>query len=132
MLHNLKHNKVLHEHNLFVTVRNHEVPWIGLDKRVEIEPLGHDCWQVILHYGFKNDIDIPRALQQVRGHGCDLEPMTTSYFLSRDVVVPTIGRGMAPWREKLFAQMHQHAGAAADFLNLPSNQVVELGSKGEI
>jgi KUP system potassium uptake protein len=132
MLHNLKHNKVLHRHNLFVTVRNHEVPWVGLDSRVEIEPLGHDCWQVILHYGFKNDIDIPRALQQVRGHGCDLEPMTTSYFLSRDVVVPTLGRGMAPWREKLFAQMHHNAGAAADFLNLPSNQVVELGSKVEI
>lgn len=132
LLHNLKHNKVLHEHNLFVTVRNHEVPWIGLDKRVQIESLGHDCWQVILHYGFKNDIDIPRALQQVRGHGCDLEPMTTSYFLSRDVVVPTIGHGMAPWREKLFAQMHHNAGAAADFLNLPSNQVVELGSKVEI
>ena len=132
MLHNLKHNKVLHDHNLFVTVRNHEVPWIGLERRVEIETLGHDCWQVTLHYGFKNDIDIPRALDQVRGHGCDLEPMTTSYFLSRDVVVPTIGHGMAPWREKLFAQMHHNASAAADFLNLPSNSVVELGSKVEI
>lgn len=132
LLHNLKHNKVLHEHNLFVTVRSHEVPWVPLGKRVEIEPLGHDCWQIVLNYGFKNDIDIPRALEQVRGHGCDLEPMTTSYFLSRDVVVPTIGHGMAPWREKLFAQMHHNAGAAADFLNLPSNQVVELGSKVEI
>ena len=132
MLHNLKHNKVLHEHNLFVTIQYHEVPWVGLDQRVAIEPLSHDCWQVILHYGFKNDVDIPRALEQVRGHGCDLEPMTTSYFLSRDVVVPSIGGGMAPWREKLFAQMHQHAGAAADFLNLPSNAVVELGSKIEI
>jgi KUP system potassium uptake protein len=132
LLHNLKHNKVLHAQNLFVTVRYHEVPWIGLDRRVEIEPLGHDCWQMILNYGFKNDIDIPRALERVRGHGCNLEPMTTSYFLSRDVVVPTIGSGMAPWREKLFAQMHHGAGAAADFLNLPSNQVVELGSKVEI
>ena len=132
MLHNLKHNKVLHEHNLFVTVRYHEVPWVGLDHRAEIAPLGHDCWQVTLHYGFKNDVDIPRALEQVRGHGCALEPMTTSYFLSRDVVVPTIGGGMAPWREKLFAQMHHNAGAAAEFLNLPSNQVVELGSKVEI
>lgn len=132
MLHNLKHNKVLHEHNLFVTVRYHEVPWVGLDHRAEIEPLGHHCWQVTLHYGFKNDVDIPRALEQVRGHGCPLEPMVTSYFLSRDVVVPTIGGGMAPWREKLFAQMHHNAGAAAEFLNLPSNQVVELGSKVEI
>jgi KUP system potassium uptake protein len=132
MLHNLKHNKVLHEHNLFVTVRSHEVPWIGMDKRAEIESLGHDCWQVVLHYGFKNDPDVPRALEQIRTRGCELEPMATSYFLSRDVVVPTIGGGMASWREKLFAQMHHNAGAAADFLNLPNNSVVELGSKVEI
>lgn len=132
MLHNLKHNKVLHEHNLFVTVRNHEVPWIGLDKRLQIEPLGHDCWQVNVHYGFKNDPDLPRALEHLRGRGCELEPMTTSYFLSRDNVVPTIGGGMATWREKLFAQMHHNASAAADFLNLPNNSVVELGSKIEI
>jgi KUP system potassium uptake protein len=132
MLHNLKHNKVLHAQNLFVTVQNHEVPWIGLGRRVEIEPLGHGCWQVILHYGFKNDPDVPRALEQIRSHGCELDPMTTSYFLSRDVVVPTIGGGMPPWREKLFAHMHRNAGAAADFLNLPNNAVVELGSKVEI
>jgi KUP system potassium uptake protein len=132
MLHNLKHNKVLHEHNLFVTVRSHEVPWIGLDRRVQIETLGHDCWQVILHYGFKNDPDVPRALEQIRTRGCELEPMATSYFLSRDTVVPTIGGGMASWREKLFAQMHHNASAAADFLNLPNNSVVELGSKDEI
>jgi KUP system potassium uptake protein len=132
MLHNLKHNKVLHDHNLFVTVRNHEVPWIGLDRRAEIDTLGHDCWQVILHYGFKNDPDVPRALEQIRNRGCELDPMTTSYFLSRDTVVPTIGTGMAAWREKLFAQMHHNASAAADFLNLPNNSVVELGSKVEI
>ncbi|HXE47960.1 MAG TPA: potassium transporter Kup [Ramlibacter sp.] len=132
MLHNLKHNKVLHENNLFVTVQSHEVPWIGINKRVEIEPLGHSCWQVVLHYGFKNDPDVPRALEQIRARGCEIEKMKTSYFLSRDTVVPTIGRGMAPWREKLFAQMHHNASAAADFLNLPNNSVVELGSKIEI
>jgi KUP system potassium uptake protein len=132
LLHNLKHNKVLHENNLFVTVRNHEVPWIGLDKRIEIEPLGHDCWQVTVHYGFKNDPDLPAALAQVRSQGCSLEPMTTSYFLSRDIVIPTMGHGMSPWREKLFAQMHHNASAAAEFLNLPNNAVVELGSKIEI
>ncbi len=132
LLHNLKHNKVLHANNLFVTVRSHEVPWIGLDKRLEIESLGHDCWQVVIHYGFKNDPDVPKALQQIKGRGCELEAMTTSYFLSRDTVVPTLGEGMAPWREKLFAQMHHNASAAADFLNLPNNSVVELGSKIEI
>ena len=132
LLHNLKHNKVLHEHNLFVTVRSHEVPWIGMHKRVEIETLGHSCWQVILHYGFKNDPDVPRALEQIRARGCEIEQMKTSYFLSRDTVIPTIGGGMAPWREKLFAQMHHNASAAADFLRLPNNSVVELGSKIEI
>jgi KUP system potassium uptake protein len=132
LLHNLKHNKVLHEKNLFVTVRNHEVPWIGMAKRLEVESLGHHCWQVVLNYGFKNDIDVPVALEQMKGRGCELEPMTTSYFLSRDTVVPTLGAGMAPWREKLFAQMHHNASGAADFLNLPTNSVVELGSKIEI
>ncbi|MGZ5180308.1 MAG: potassium transporter Kup [Ramlibacter sp.] len=132
LLHNLKHNKVLHEHNLFVTVRSHETPWVGLNKRLEIESLGHSCWQVVIHYGFKNDFDVPRALEHMRGLGCVIQPMTTSYFLSRDVVVPTIGGGMATWREKLFAQMHHNASAAADFLKLPNNAVVELGSKIEI
>ena len=132
MLHNLKHNKVLHEQNLFVTVINHEVPWIGLNKRLQVESLGHDCWQVNLHYGFKNDLDLPKALKQIRNRGCQLEPMTTSYFLSRDTVIPTIGSGMHAWREKLFAQMHHNASGAADFLNLPNNSVVELGSKIEI
>ncbi len=132
LLHNLKHNKVLHRQNLFVTVRSHEVPWIGLEKRVSIESLGHDCWQVVLNFGFKNDPDVPEALQTIKGRGCELDDMTTSYFLSRDTVIPTIGSGMSHWREKLFAQMHHNARAAADFLNLPNNAVVELGSKIEI
>ena len=132
LLHNLKHNKVLHAQNLFVTVHNHEVPWIGMDKRLQIEPLGGDCWQVTVNYGFKNDPDLPRALALMRGRGCELDAMTTSYFLSRDVVTPSVGSGMAPWREKLFAQMHHNASGVADFLNLPSNAVVELGSKIEI
>ncbi|WP_101047497.1 potassium transporter Kup [Macromonas nakdongensis] len=132
LLHNLKHNKVLHAHNLFVTVRNHSVPWVGLDERVEIEPLGHDAWQVIVNYGFKNDPDLPKALEQLKGRGVALDPMNTSYFLSRDIVIPSLGGGMAFWREKLFAQMHHNASAAAAFLNLPNNAVVEMGSKIEI
>jgi KUP system potassium uptake protein len=132
LLHNLKHNKVLHENNLFVTVRNHETPWIEKEQRLAIETLGHDCWQVTVNYGFKDDPDLPKALQQIKDRGCELNPMTTSYFLSRDIVVPTLGSGMAPWREKLFSQMHHNASAAAEFLNLPNNSVVELGSKIEI
>ena len=132
MLHNLKHNKVLHETNLFVTVKHHEVPWIGFDKRSEIVPLGHDCWQVTLNFGFKNEPDVPDALSLLRPMGCSVDEMDTSYFLSRDIVIPTFGAGMAVWREKLFANMHRNAAAAADFLNLPANRVVELGSKVEI
>jgi KUP system potassium uptake protein len=132
LLHNLKHNKVLHAQNLFVTVHNHEVPWIGMNKRLEAQALGHHCWQVNVHYGFKNDLNLPKALKQLEGQGCDLNDMNTSYFLSRDTVVPTIGSGMASWREKLFAQMHHNASGAAGFLKLPNNAVVELGSKIEI
>jgi KUP system potassium uptake protein len=132
MMHNLKHNKVLHEQNLFVHVKHHEVPWIGFNKRIEIEPLGHDCWSVMLNFGFKNDPDVPEALKLLEGRGIHLEDMETSYFLSRDTVIPTFGEGMAMWREKLFASMHRNAAAAADFLNLPSNRVVELGAKVEI
>jgi KUP system potassium uptake protein len=132
LLHNLKHNKVLHEQNLFVTVLHHERPWIGFDRRCQIEALGHDCWQVSLHFGFKNDPDVPEALQLLKGQGVQLDPMETSYFLSRDSVVPSLGGGMAHWREALFASMHRNAAAAADFLNLPTNRIVELGTQVEL
>ena len=85
-----------------------------------------------LHFGFKDEPDVPKALQQLRAAGCMVEDMETSYFLSRDIVIPTLGGGMADWREKLFAGMHRNAAAAADFLRLPTNRVVELGSKVEI
>ncbi|WP_374567596.1 potassium transporter Kup [Ideonella sp.] len=132
LMHNLKHNKVLHEHNLFVHVKHHEVPWIGFDKRLAMESLGHDCWQVTLNFGFKNDPDVPEALRLLEGRGVPLEEMDTSYFLSRDTVIPTFGEGMAMWREKLFASMHRNAADMADFLALPSNRIVELGAKVEI
>ncbi len=132
MLHNLKHNKVLHETNLFLTVLSQDVPKVALAEQAEISALGHNCWQVIIRFGFLDDPDVPRALEQISGQGFTFDPMRTSYFLSRDIVVPTIGKAMAAWREKLFAQMHRSASGAADFLNLPSNAVVELGSKIEI
>ena len=132
LLHNLKHNKILHQQNLFVTVRSHEIPRMDPLKRLEVTPLGHECWQVIVNYGFKDDPNLPAALAQEQARGFMLDPMSTSYFLSRDIVIPTIGGGMATWREKLFAQMHHNASAAAEFLNLPTNAVVELGSKIEI
>jgi len=132
MLHNLKHNKVLHRHNLFVTVRNHELPWIAPENRLEIESLENENWQVVVNYGFNDNADLPRALSPLRDRGVPLEPMLTSYFLSRDIIIPTVGGGMAQWREKIFAQMHLNASAAAEFLKLPMGSVVELGSKVEI
>ena len=132
LLHNLKHNKVLHVQNLFVSVRSHEVPWISNHKRIELTDMGHQCWQVKIHYGFKDDPDVPGALSLLKGQVGNIDPMSTSFFLSRDSIVPTVGGGMSQWREKLFAQMYLNASAAADFLNLPSNSVVEMGSKIEI
>ncbi|MFN5178585.1 potassium transporter Kup [Limnohabitans sp.] len=132
LLHNLKHNKILHAQNLFVTVRSHEVPRIAASQTLEVTPLGGDCWQVVVNYGFMQNPNVPAALGALKGLAQPLEPMSTSYFLSRDIVIPTIGGGMAPWREKLFAQMHHNASAAAEFLHLPTNAVVELGSKIEI
>ncbi len=132
LLHNLKHNKVLHGQNLFVTVQHHERPWIPFDKLVEVESLGNCCWQVTLNFGFKNEPDVPEALKLLAGRGIQIDEMETSYFLSRDIVIPTFGSGMAPWREKLFVSMHRNAGAAAEFLSLPANRVVELGSKVEL
>jgi KUP system potassium uptake protein len=132
LLHNLKHNNVLHETNLFVTVHTSDVPWVPFGERARAVPLCKGCWAVTLTFGFKNDPDVPEALELLHQPGIELDPMTTSYFLSRATVVPTLGAGMAPWREKLFASMHRNAASAADFLGLPANRVVELGTKVQI
>ena len=132
LLHNMKHNNVLHRLNLFVTVHTLEVPRVPADEQFKLHSLCNDCWAVTLNFGFKNDLDVPTALEQLQSQGIMLDPMTTSYFLSRSTIVPTLGDGMAPWREKLFASMHRNAASAADFLNLPPNRVVELGTKVQI
>ena len=132
LLHNLKHNNVLHETNLFVTVHTLDVPWVPFAQRAAAELLCKGCWAITLTFGFKNDVDVPAALELLQGRGIELDPMRTSYFLSRNTVVPSLGAGMAPWREKLFANMHRNAASAADFLNLPPNRVVELGTKVQI
>ena len=132
LLHNLKHNNVLHETNLFVTVHTLDVPWVPFAQRAAAELLCKGCWAITLTFGFKNDVDVPAALELLQGRGIELDPMRTSYFLSRNTIVPSLGGVMAPWREKLFANMHRNAASAADFLNLPPNRVVELGTKVQI
>ncbi len=132
MLHNLRHNRVLHERNVILTVEFHDVPWIGFGERVQTGVIARDVWQVRVNYGFMNQPDIPRALELVHGHGLEIDPMETSYFLSRDIVVPTAGAGMAPWRERLFAAMSRNAGSVIDFFKLPPNAVIELGTRVQI
>src|SRR5450755_2838878 len=132
LLHNLKHNSVLHESNVFVTVINQEVPFVDEKEQVSARLLCESCWVVTVRFGFKDEVDIPKALELLKGQGVLLEPMRTSYFLSRATVIPTLGGGMADWREKLFANMHRNASSTADFLNLPTNRVIELGAKVQI
>ncbi|WP_088282304.1 potassium transporter Kup [Ideonella sp. A 288] len=132
LLHNLKHNQVLHERNVILTVVFHEVPWVPMDRRVEVMPLGRGFWRVSLNFGFMNTPDVPKALALTRSHGLDVPVFETSYFLSRETVVPTPGGGMANWRERLFAAMSRNAGGVVEFFRLPSNAVVELGSRVQI
>ncbi len=136
LMHNLKHNQVLHERNLILTVVFHEVPWIAFDERVKVTPLAAGFWQVQVNYGFKNTPDIPKALELCRAQGLDLNLFETSYFLSREVIVPTRRKGalpgMAHWREALFAVMSRNAGSVAGFFKLPNNCVIELGTRVQI
>ena len=132
LLHNLKHNQVLHERNVVLTVVFHEVPWVPMDERVEVRSLGRGFWRVTLNFGFMNAPDVPKALALAESHGLRIPPFETSYFLSRETVVPTPGSGMAHWREKLFAGMSRNAGDVVDFFRLPGNSVVELGTRVQI
>jgi len=134
LLHNLNHNKVLHERVLFLTVEIHDVPWVPFEDRVEVRRLGHECYLVTVRFGFKNRTDVPRALALAHEMGLEFDPMRTSYFLSREAVVPSArnGEGMALWRERMFAAMARNAGSAADFFHLPANRVIELGTRVEI
>jgi KUP system potassium uptake protein len=132
LMHNLKHNQVLHERNLILTVVFHDVPWIAFKDRVEVRPLVPGFWVVQVNYGFKNTPDIPKALELCKSHGLSVNLFETSYFLSREIVVPTKGSGMAHWRESLFAVMSRNAGSVAGFFRLPNNCVVELGTRVQI
>jgi KUP system potassium uptake protein len=132
LLHNLKHNQVLHERNVILTVVFHEVPWVPMAERVEVHPLGHGFWRVTLNFGFMNTPDVPKALALTDSHGLHIPIFETSYFLSRENVVPTRRGGMANWRERLFATMSRNAIGVDEFFGLPGNAVVELGTRVQI
>jgi KUP system potassium uptake protein len=134
LLHSLKHYKVLHERNVFLTVQFRDVPWVSFEERVACEKLGHDCWRVMVHYGFMNRPDVGAALELCGPFGLQLDPQDASYFLSREKIVTGTGakRGVALWLDRLFAAMARNAGSVTDFFNLPSNRVVELGARVEL
>ena len=132
LMHNLKHNQVLHERNVILTVVFHEVPWIPFEERVQVTPLVPGFWKVQVNYGFKNTTDIPKALSLCKDKGLPINLFETSYFLSREIIVPTKGSGMAHWREALFALMSRNSGSVAGFFKLPNNCVIELGTRVQI
>ena len=133
LLHSLKHYKVLHARNVFMTVEFRDVPWIAPEDRVGCEQLAHDCWRVIARIGFMEEPNVPLALELCAAKGLQLEPMDVSYFLSREKIVPgTAERGMSRWRDRLFATMARNAGTISDFFEIPTNRVVELGTRVEI
>jgi len=136
LLHNLSHNKVLHERVVFLTVEIRDVPWLPFTERVVCQRLGHGCWRVRVRYGFMNRPDVTRALELCGDFGLEFDLMETSFFLSREKVVPVRGNvngeGMALWRERMFAAMARNAGNITDYFNIPTNRVIELGTRVEI
>ncbi len=132
LLHNLIHNKVLHERVIFLTVVTEEVPFVPDIDQTELTDLGHGAWRMIVRYGFKDEPDIPLALSRCEARGLPFAMMETSFFLNRETVLPAKLPGMALWRERLFAWMNRSASTAMEFFKLPPNRVIELGTQVEI
>jgi KUP system potassium uptake protein len=133
MLHNMKHNKVLHQKNIILTVKIQDVPYMPDEQRFHVEVLNQHFYRVELYYGFKDEMNIPHALEAVY-EALELEYnlMQISFFVSRERIISTVGDGMAPWREKLFISMQRNTSPVSDFYQIPTNRVVELGSQIEI
>jgi KUP system potassium uptake protein len=133
LLHNLAHNKVLHERVVFLTVIIRDVPWVPLKERVHIEDLKNNFFQLTVHFGFKDSPDVMQALELCRAHDLEFQPLQTSFFLSRETVIASMRvEGMALWRERLFATLARNAVSAVEYFNLPANRVIEVGTQVEI
>jgi len=132
LLHNVYHNKVMHTRVVFVTVYVQEIPWVPVEQRVKVTSLGYNCFQVDIIFGFKNELDVPKALDLCSSVGLEFNLMETSFFLSRQSVIPTFKEGMALWRERLFSMMMRNAGDLVTYYNLPPNRVIEVGAQVEI
>jgi KUP system potassium uptake protein len=132
LLHNLKHNHILHDRVVLLTVTTAPVPHHPVQARAEVIELGDGFYRIVLRYGFMDEVDIPAELATVSGAGGPFKPMQTSYFLARQTLLASARPGMAIWREKLFAWMVRNAESAMEYFKLPSNRVIELGSQVEI
>ena len=133
LLHNLKHNKVLHERNVFLTVESLTVPYAHTGQRLKVVRVGDGCYKIIVRFGFMETPDVPQALMRCADMGemC-IDPMDTTYFASRETILASANRGMPVWRDKLFALMHRNAAPATGFFRIPSNRLVELGAQVRI
>lgn len=129
LLHNLMHNKVLHERVVLLSVQFFDVPYVPDIDRVEVRQLKENFWSVIIQYGFKDEPDVPAALDLCANAGLAFSALETSYFIGRETLIPRLGSEMAFWREKIFIAMFRNAGSATAFFKIPSNRVVELGTQ---
>src|SRR3546814_763259 len=135
LLHNLKHNKVLHEQALFLTVESADVPYVPFDERYELERLSRSSWQVVARWGFKQEPNVPQMLEQIAQEypELNLDPMRTSYFLSRQTVIVVHRLPLRlRWRRSLFAFMARNASRSTRFYKIPPNRVVEMGMQQEL
>ena len=132
LLHNLKHNKVLHNTVVFLAVVTQEMPYVAESDRASVKSLGNGFWDVRLSYGFMEDADIPAALAKIAQADLPFKPMETTFFLGRETLIATHNPGMALWREHLFAAMSRNARPATTFFRLPPNRVVEMGAQVEL
>jgi KUP system potassium uptake protein len=132
LLYNLRHNKILHERNIILRVVVEERPLVKEEKRFEVVDLGHNFTQLVIHYGFKDEIDIPEELEKTRLHGLTINPDDTTYFVGKETIIPTSLPGMAIWREFIFAWISRNASSVIDYYNLPSKRVMEVGTRIDI
>jgi KUP system potassium uptake protein len=132
LLHNLKHNKVLHERVVLLTIVSRDIPRVDPVERVTIEDLGSQFWSVRADFGFAEDPDVPELLEACAKRGLEFDMMDTSFFVSRETLIATVSPGMALWRERLFVSMSRNAAKASDFFRIPTNRVVELGTQVEL
>jgi KUP system potassium uptake protein len=132
LLHNLKHNKVLHERNVLLTVETMETPVAEYHERSEITALGNEFYRLTLRFGFAEDQDIPRSLQLCEAKGLDFDMMDTTFFISRETVIAADRPGMPLWRDKLFVFLARNASPATAFFRIPGNRLIELGTQIEI